>query len=104
MQQLNEDQKKAIENQKKSIEKQIHRSAIFQRVSKGADGEEVLKELALQCGANSLLISNYEYDPIKLAYRAGRRDLWTFIQNCLNEDVEKAREMLKNVGSETTNP
>lgn len=96
--QLSREQQEVIQANKKAIEEQIHRSAVFQRVFSGADGEYALKEIAGQCFANSPLISvtgEDPYNPIKLAYRAKGKDLWMFIQKCINQDVEQAKKNLK---------
>jgi len=89
MQQLRNEDEKNI-NDPEYI---IKRSAAFQRVFRGADGEFVLRELSNVCLVNSILI-NYRTNPLVLAGNAGKRDVWLFIQNCLNADVEKAREVL----------
>ncbi|GAI37011.1 unnamed protein product [marine sediment metagenome] len=97
---LNEDQKKVIKENKQVIEKRIHRSACFQRVFRGADGELALGEIDKLCGMRN---DTFDPDPYVSAYNAGRRSVGIFIDNCINEDVEKAREMLKDAEKKTTN-
>lgn len=88
------------EEQKKEIEKRIHRSACFQRVFRGADGELALDEINKLCGMKN---DTFDPDPYVSAYNAGRRSVAIFIDNCINQDVEKVREMLKDVESKPTN-
>ncbi len=85
--------------QQKIVKEQIHRSACFQRVFSGADGEKVLKELAIECGVDSLLLNAdmrdpLRYDPVRLAYRARGKDIWVFIQNCLKANINEAKKLL----------
>ena len=79
------------EDEKKEVVRRIERSAAFQRVFRGKDGELVLAELKKQ-------LSGFDPDPYIHAFNAGKQFMWTFIQNALESDVEKAREVL---GAET---
>jgi len=98
MPQLNEDQKKEIEKNRQEIERRTHRSACFQRIFRGVDGELALDEINKLCGMKN---DTFDSDPYVSAYNAGRRSVAIFIDNCINQDVEKAREMLKS--TETPN-
>ena len=86
MQQLNEEQKS-------EVLRRIHRSAAFQRVFKGEDGELALAELKKQ-------LSGFDTDPYVHAFNAGKRFIWDFIQNAINADVEKAHKVLEDAKSE----
>jgi len=79
------------EEQKKEVMRRIERSAAFQRVFKGADGEFVRDEL-------KKLVRGFDPDPYVHAYNAGVRSIVDFIQTCIDQDTEKAREVL---GAET---
>ena len=96
--QLNEDQL-LDEDQKKEVEKRIHRSACFKRVfERDVEGKEVLKEIDIMSNYN---IDTFDPDPYISAYRAGRRSVSVFIHNTISQDLDKAKEMLKNAGSQT---
>lgn len=86
------------EEQKKEVERRIHRSADFQRVFRGADGERVLAEIDKLSGFKD---DTFSIDPYMSAYNAGRRAVSIFIHNAIEQDVEKAKEMLKNAESTT---
>lgn len=73
--------------QREEILRRIERSAAFQRVFQGKDGDLVQTELKKQLGG-------FDPDPYVHAFNAGKRFIWDFIQNALKEDVEKAREVL----------
>ena len=73
--------------QKEEVLRRIKRSAIFQRVFSGADGEFVLDELKKE-------VRGFDPDPYISAYNSGVRSICDFIQTVLNENVEKAREVL----------
>lgn len=75
------------EEQRKEVERRIKRSAAFQRVFRGADGELVLSELKKH-------LRGFDPDPYIHAYNAGVRSIVDFIQTCIDQDVEKAREVL----------
>jgi len=79
------------EEQKKEIERRIHRSACFQRVFKGADGELVLSEINKLCFTDR---DTFDSDPYVSAYNTGRKSVGIFIENCINQDIEKARDIL----------
>ncbi len=89
---LNNEQKKEIREHKEGIEKNIHRSADFQRVFGGADGERVFTEIDKFCGFKD---DTFSIDPYLCAYNAGKRAVSIFIHNAIEQDVEKAKEMLK---------
>ena len=75
------------EEQRAEVTRRIERSAAFQRVFKGKDGDLVSRELEKQ-------LSGFNADPYTHAFNAGKRFMWDFIQNALEADVEKAREVL----------
>lgn len=73
--------------EREEVLRRVARSASFQRTFKGKDGELVLAELKSQ-------LRGFDSDPYVHAYNAGVRSIYEFIQTVLNEDVERAREML----------
>ena len=73
--------------QREEVIRRITRSATFQRVFKGADGDFVRTELKKQ-------IRGFDPDPYVNAYNCGMRDFYNFITTVLEADVEKAREVL----------
>ena len=75
------------QGQKDEALRRIARSSAFQRVFRGKDGELVLSELKKQ-------LKGFDPDPYIHAYNAGISSMWNFIQNALDADVEKAREVL----------
>ena len=75
------------EAHKEELLRRIARSSAFQRVFRGKDGEIVLSELKKQ-------LKGFDPDPYIHAYNAGISSMWNFIQNALDADVEKAREVL----------
>jgi len=81
------------EQQKEEVVRRIARSAAFQRVFRGKDGEIVLDELKKQ-------LSSFNPDPYVNAFKDGKQFMWDFIQKVLEQDVEKAREVLGNAPPE----
>jgi len=75
------------EELKVEVVKRIKRSATFQKVFRGADGDFVLGEMKKQ-------VKGFDPDPYINAYNCGMRDFYRFITNVLEADVEKAREAL----------
>jgi len=75
------------QEQKEEVARRVKRSATFQRVFKGTDGDFVRAELKKQ-------VRGFDPDPYINAYNCGVRDLLQFITNVLESDVEKAREVL----------
>jgi hypothetical protein len=82
------------ENTKTELEKRIHRTACAQRAFGGADGELVLVEIKNFCRGDGLLIDEKNPDPYLVLARAGKRDVWQFIQNMLKDNPEEARKLL----------
>jgi len=72
---------------REEVLRRVARSAAFQRVLRGVDGELVQSELKKQLGG-------FDPDPYIHAFNAGKQFMWQFIQNALDADVEKAREVL----------
>ena len=85
------------EDEKKEVERRVHRSADFQRVFSEPDGERVLSELDKFCGFKD---DTFKPDPYVSAYNAGRRSVAIFIHNVIEQDIEKAKEALKNASSQ----
>lgn len=81
------------DDQKKEVEKRIHRSACFQRVFERED-REVLKEIDIMSNYN---IDTFDPDPYISAYKAGQRSVSVFIHNVLSQDVDKAKAILKKI-------
>ena len=92
--QLSEEQRKSLLEQKEGWQAIINRAAIFQRVFSDVEGKKVLTALKIECGADARIFSKKNPDPYLLAYNAGKRDVWHFIQQCLEGDVEKAKKEL----------
>ena len=82
------------EAHKEELLRRIARSSAFQRVFRGKDGEIVLSELKKQ-------LKGFDPDPYIHAYNAGISSMWNFIQNALDADVEKAREVLNTNGKKS---
>lgn len=80
-------QQELNQEQKAEAERRISRSASAQRVFRNVDGELVLSELKKQ-------LAGFDADPYIHAFNAGKLFMWTFIQNMLEPDLEKAREVL----------
>ena len=82
------------EDEKKEMQRRIHRSAAFQRVFRGPDGELVLKEIMKFAGMKD---DSFDPDPYVHANKAGRRAVGIFIQNAMDADCELAlKELDKN--------
>lgn len=81
--------KELTDEQKKEVEKRIHRSACFQRAFKGRDGEFALKEISALGKYDT-----FDPDPYVSAYKAGQRAVVLFINKILDQDVEQARKTL----------
>ncbi len=94
--QLSQDEKDHIRQNEKVYQKMIERSVLFEKLFHGADGENALKELDSACG------KGFDPDPYVHAYNAGKRFLYDFIRNCINNDVSKAKEMLEQAQLEQT--
>ena len=77
---------------RETVEKKIHRAAVFQRVFTGPEGEEALKLFDDITGYRA---NTFDTDPYKNAYNAGVRSVALFIHNVLDGDVEKARKILE---------
>ena len=80
------------ENEREALEAKVHRSALFQRVFSGAEGEEALKLLDNWAGYKS---DTFKKENIhESVYLAGRRSVAIFLHNALDGDVEQAKKML----------
>lgn len=85
------------QDQKKEIERRIHRSACFQRVFRGSDGELVLDEIDKFGGYKN---DTFDPDPYIAAYNAGKRAIAVVIHNAIESDIEEARRLLKDAESQ----
>lgn len=85
--------------EKKEIERRIGRSAAFQRVFSGADGELVQEEINKFAGYKN---DTFDPDPYEHANNAGRRSVAIFIDNCINQNIAKVREALKKDAEKTS--
>ncbi len=79
-------------NEQKEVERRLHRSAVFQRVFKGKDGEAALAEIDDVCNFKS---NAFDPDPYKNAYIAGQRSIAVFIHTVLEQDVEGVKKILQ---------
>jgi hypothetical protein len=87
--------KEAEQRQVEEIQKRVHRSAAFQRVLRdNPDGELVLKEIETFCKGNTLIIQR-ESTQTQIIADAAKKDVWQFIKNCMDVDVEKTSKMLE---------
>ena len=77
--------------QRKEIEKRIERSAKFQRVLGGKEGEFVLGVIDENTGYKG---NCFDPDPYINAYKAGQRSISVFIHNILEQDIEKSVKLL----------
>ena len=78
--------------QKDEIQRRIHRSATFQRVFSGKEGEYVLAEIDKD---TNFAGSTFDADPYIHAYKAGQRSMAVFIHTIIDQDVEKARQRME---------
>lgn len=78
--------------ERNAAETKIHRSANFQRLFSGKDGEFVLNEIDKFTMYKE---NTFNPNPHKHAYNAGQRSMAVFIHNILDQDVESARRILK---------
>lgn len=85
------------EELREEVQRRIARSAAFQRVFNGKDGEFVLAEMKKQ-------ISGFDPNPYINAYNCGMRDFYNFVNNILTSDVEKAMEVLNAGNPEKRKP
>ena len=80
------------EDERKEIKRRTHRSASFQRVFKGADGEFTLKEIDSWTGYKN---DTFDPDPYKSAYKAGVRAVSIFIHNVIELNIEEVTKLLE---------
>ena len=85
-----------IEEQKQveEVQRRVRRSAAFQRIFDCPDGKLALKELEVFCKGNTLIISSVSTQTQIIA-DAAKKDVWQFIKNCMDVDVEKMNAMLE---------
>ena len=77
---------------REAAETKIRRSANFQRLFSGTDGEWVLNEI----DKFTMYKGNvFNKDPNVHAYNAGQRSMSVFIHNILDQDVESAKTILE---------
>lgn len=79
------------EDERVAVKRNIHRSAVLQKVFSGPDGKEALEIIDEITGYKS---NTFRPDPYKHAYNAGCKASAIVIHNALDGDVEKAIKML----------
>ncbi len=79
------------EDQKKEVQRRIHRSACMQRAFSGEDGELTLKEIDALSHYKG---NTFDPDPYQSAYNDGQRSIAVFIHNCISQDIEEAKKLL----------
>lgn len=65
----------------KQVKELDQRRQAYQATFDSETGKEVLKDLAVFCGAAK---SSFDSDPLKMAFREGRREVWLRIKTQLN--------------------
>jgi hypothetical protein len=63
---------------KEAIDLITRRHVAWNRVFEGPDGRQVERQLSIFCFANT---TTFDIDPIKSAYKQGRKDVWILMQN-----------------------
>ncbi len=86
------DKVELTEEVKKEIQRRIHRSASMQRAFSGEDGEFALKEID---SLSSYKGNTFDPDPCQSAYNAGQRSIAVFIHNCIDQNIEEAKKLLR---------
>ena len=89
--QISKEEREAAEI-KAAVEVRIHRSACFQRLFGGKDGDFVLDEIDKLVNYKG---NQFDPDPYIHAYNAGQRSMAVLIHNILDQDVELAKKILK---------
>jgi len=79
------------EEEQKIVAERIHRSACFQRVFSGADGELTFKELDIFLGYKN---DTFDPDSHIAAYNAGKRAGAIFMHNIIDLDIDEAKKLL----------
>ena len=77
---------------REEVQRRVHRSAMFQRVFSGRDGEYVLAEIDNNVKYNG---STFDQDPYIHAYKAGQRSMAVFIHTIIDQDIDEARKILE---------
>jgi len=91
---LPEQIKEEKQRQVEEIQKRVHRSAAFQRIFRsGPDGELALQELKTFCKGDTLVIRK-DSTQTQIVADTAKKDVWQFIRNCMDVDVEKTNKML----------
>ncbi len=75
-----------------AIEQRTHRSACFQRIFDGPEGQKVLNWIDVFAGYKN---DTFDPDPYVSARNAGKRAVAIFIHNVLEQDVEKFTKLLE---------
>ena len=78
--------------ERKEAQRRIDRSAKFQRVLSGEEGEYILKEIDVNTGYKN---NTFDPDPYINAYKAGQRSISVFIHNILEQDTKQAIKLLE---------
>jgi hypothetical protein len=79
------------EEQKKEIQRRIHRSVCMQRAFSGEDGVFSLKTLDELVHYKG---NTFDPDPYQSAYNQGQRSVMVFIHNCIDQNIEEAKKLL----------
>jgi len=87
-----QDKRKLTEEQIESAEQKIRRSSNFQKLFSDKEKSLLLEEIDR---FTSFRTDTFDQDPYINAYNAGKRSTAVFIHNILDQDVELAREILK---------
>ena len=90
---LPEQIKEAEQKQVEDIQRRVHRSAAFQRIFNCPDGELALKELKIFCKGDTIVILK-DSTQTQIVADTAKKDVWQFIKNCMDVDVEKTTKML----------
>ena len=70
----------------------IHRSACFQRLFAGKDGDFVLDEIDILMNYKGNI---FDSDPYQHAYNSGQRSSAVLIHTIIDQDIESAKEILE---------
>jgi hypothetical protein len=95
----------AKKRQVEEIQRRVRRSAAFQRMFlDNPDGDIVLKEIEFFCKGNTLVI-RADSTQTQILTDTAKKDVWQFIRNCIDVDVEKVQkelEAIQNAQNKTT--
>ena len=69
----------------------VDNQQLYHRIFDGEDGQKVLDDLKRRCFAKT---TTYDPDPIKMGMNEGRRSIYVYIDNLLNQDIKEILEYL----------